>query len=354
MLDATIHSMSVPTIDKSSFKTILIYTGMDTVGDGLVKLPFVRQLRRRFPGAHITWCAGIGPCSYAGTLAPLVTGLIDRVIENARIGTGVLQFLIPTRPLSGERFDLIIDTQRAMIRTLVLKRIRHGVFISGTSNDRFSDMAPVSSTSRPVNFVKGLIALLDRVAPETKDTAALPELGTDAARDTMAANLLPPGPDYVGFAPGAGDKAKIWPLDRFMTVASDQVEKGRVAVFFLGPNEETWIEQIKGRVPDALFPESGIQNDALGGPLLAIALAKRLKAAVSNDSGTGHMLAAGGVPLVSLFSKHNPAKYAPTVDRLAIVDSKDFGGVDPALIAVPTVIDALEHLLSGGTHFSTG
>jgi hypothetical protein len=57
------------------------------------------------------------------------------------------------------------------------------------------------------------------------------------------------------------------------------------------------------------------------------------------------MLAAGGAPLVSLFSKHDPAKYAPRAKRLKIVDSKSFGGTDPALIPVAEVISALDGLL---------
>jgi ADP-heptose:LPS heptosyltransferase len=122
------------------------------------------------------------------------------------------------------------------------------------------------------------------------------------------------------------------------------VEHGRVPVFFLGPQERGLLADIRAAVPGARFPEWEGRSPA--GPIFAIALAERLAAAVANDSGTGHMLAAGGVPLVSLFSKHDPVKYAPRARRLAIIDSKSFGGTDPALIPVNAVSRALSELLA--------
>lgn len=40
--------------------SVLVYVGIDAVGDGLIKLPFVRSLRAAFPAARITWLAGKG------------------------------------------------------------------------------------------------------------------------------------------------------------------------------------------------------------------------------------------------------------------------------------------------------
>ena len=53
-------------------KSVLVYVGLDRVGDGLLKLPFVRGLRRAFPNACLTWFAGKETTVYAGVLAPLV------------------------------------------------------------------------------------------------------------------------------------------------------------------------------------------------------------------------------------------------------------------------------------------
>ena len=63
--------------------SILVYVGLDLVGDGVMKLPFLSALRALYPEARITWLAGQGKTVYAGLLAPLLTGLVDEVIEEA-------------------------------------------------------------------------------------------------------------------------------------------------------------------------------------------------------------------------------------------------------------------------------
>jgi hypothetical protein len=82
-------------------KTILIYTYADVVGDGFVKLPFLRDLRARFPDAHITWCAGVLPTVYAGVLKSLTQGYLDEVLSAAGLGTGIRELFSFRRPLGG-------------------------------------------------------------------------------------------------------------------------------------------------------------------------------------------------------------------------------------------------------------
>ncbi len=107
--------------------TILVYVGRDLMGDGLIKLPFVRALRAAFPDARITWLAGTGTTVYGGPLSPLVAGLIDEIIEDAGIGRKAIELL--RRPLPDREFDLVIDTQRRILTTLILKRIRHRILV---------------------------------------------------------------------------------------------------------------------------------------------------------------------------------------------------------------------------------
>ena len=111
--------------------SVLVYVGFDRIGDGLLKLPFVRGLRAAFPSARITWLAGREDSVYAGVLADLAHGLIDEIIENAGIGLsfGELFHGLSKSPLGGRRFDLIIDTQRIFWTSLSLKRVPLDAFI---------------------------------------------------------------------------------------------------------------------------------------------------------------------------------------------------------------------------------
>jgi ADP-heptose:LPS heptosyltransferase len=317
--------------------SILVYVGLDAVGDGLMKLPFVRALRAAFPAARITWMAGKGHSVYAGSLAPLVVGLVDEVLDQAGIGSKLAE-LVGRRPLAGRSFDLVIDTQRRVLTTLILRRIRHRRFLSAAGNFILSDGRPPWGWRKSAAMVGQLRALVD-LAAGFPVTAAAP-LPDDPATETLAETLLPAGARYVGFAPGAGGRHKCWPLDRFLAVAG---ELAAVPVFLLGPNETAWAEPIRAALPNALLPLQQAEGRAT--PLLTIALARRLAAAVANDSGTGHMLAAADVALVSLFGPTPPEKFAPAATKMAIIRAQDWGGEAMELIPIRAVVGALEKLL---------
>ena len=324
---ATAHSFVMP-------DSILVYVGLDAVGDGLIKLPFVRALRAAFPQSRITWMAGKGHTVYADTLAPLVVGLIDDVLDEADIGSHWRELL--HNPLPDRQFDLIIDTQRRVLTTLILKRIRHGRFISAAAGYVFSDARPPSH-QRPAAMAAQLMSLVTLAGGRT-DTASA-SLPRDSATEALADTLLPPGPRYVGLAPGAGGKHKCWPLERFCSLGASLSTKGFVPVFLLGPAEAEWDDFIRANVPGALLP---LQQTHLATPMLTIALGRRMTAAVANDSGTGHMLAAADIPLVSLFGPTPARKFAPGAARLTVVQAQDFGA--DSMDAIPTAaVEAALH-----------
>jgi ADP-heptose:LPS heptosyltransferase len=318
--------------------TICVYVGLDAFGDGLMKLPFLRALRRAFPRARVTWLAGKGRSAFAHELEPLASGLIDEAIENAGVGSRVGELF--ERPLAGRRFDLVIDTQRRVLTTLILRRIAHGRFVSGAAGFMLSDLKPKPPYRKPPSMVRQMLDLVEVAS----DGPARPDapLSLDVATGCAAAELLPSGPAYVGLAPGAGGREKCWPLANYIALAAGLVRDGAVPVFILGPNEAQWIEPSLG-VAGAVLP---LQQAARRGiavtPMLTIALARRMKAAVANDSGGGHMLAAGDVKLVSLFGPTSPAKFAPLCPCLTVLRAQDFGGEEMDKIPVDAVRRALK------------
>ena len=317
-------------------KSIAIYSCGEVIGDGLYKLPFVQECRRRFPAAKITWIAGLGPSVFSNLLAPLLDGLVDEVIEEANIGT-FGQLINSSAPINGRRFDLVLDTQRNGMRTICARRIRHGVFLSSTARFFFSSRRPANQTVFPRSLLGQFTFLLDLVSESPGGVPEPIRVGPEFLKS--AAKVLPDGPRYVGFAPGAGDKTKTWPLDRFISLARARVEAEDVPVFILGPDERDWTEHIRHAIPQAVMP------DTSEGPALVTALGSRMIAAVANDSGAGHMLALSQVPLVSIYSKADPMKYVLNIPRLVVIDSKTYGGTDPSLIPLADVASALESLL---------
>ena len=108
-------------------------------------------------------------------------------------------------------------------------------------------------------------------------------------------------------------------------------------VVFLGPGEREWDERIRSELPEAILPLSSDSS-----PALTIALGRLLGAAVANDSGAGHLLAAAEVPLFLLFGPTPPEKFAPFTPRLTIIRAQNFGG--SVMQAIP--VDAVDESVS--------
>lgn len=327
------------TKDTAEPTSILVYVGLDLIGDATMKLPFVHGLRAAFPRARITWLAGKGKTVFADAMAPLVAGAIDEVIEDAGIGSRHAE-LLGRRPLAGRSFDLVIDTQRRVLTTLILRRIRHRRFISAAAGFYLSDAAPPGRRS-PRSMAKQLSQLL--ALARGREVAWSGGIRVGAEAEAEAARLLPPGPEYVGFAPGAGMEIKRWPLDRFVAVAREQVARGRVPVFLLGPAEGGLVAAIRAEVPEARLPLQEVRDLS---PAITIGLAARLAAAVANDCGAGHLIAASGAAMVSLFGPTPAAKFAPFAARLAVLEAQTWGGAEMERIPVAAVQDALEEILA--------
>lgn len=324
---------------------VLVYVGLDRVGDGLIKLPFVRALRAAVPDGELIWLAGKGASAYRTSLSPLVEGLLDAVVDEADIGVSWTE-MVGARPLASQHFDLVIDTQRRVPTSLILKRISTDRFVSGSADWLLSDVRPPRGHVSPVRLVEQLLelcALGTGVATGPDAPLNLPEEALEVAE-----RLLPvqPGAVYVGLAPGAGGKHKCWPLDHFVTTARSLSQSGRVPVFILGPEEAEMAAPLAAVAPEALFPLQQRAAQAMGAPpVLTIALAARLSAGVANDSGGGHMLAAAGVPLVSLFGPTDPGKFAPWTPNLTLLRAQSYGGDAMTLIPPTAVLQAVEKAL---------
>lgn len=321
-------------------QTVLIYSMGEVIGDGLIKLPFIAGLRAAFPDARISWCAAKGETVYTGPLKAVVQGYIDEVILDGSNGAKPLDSMPWSKPFGGRKFDVVIDTQENLRRSGVARRGAEGRFVSAARQARSKDW-PVAVTDRLARLL--VLATDGQGAPK-------PLVLTNSDALKAAEILLPSGPTYVGLAPGAGGQDKRWPLENYLDLARRIVAKGWTPVFFFGPDEAEDAAVAAREVPQALQPERN-RTDGLPvkGPLLVIALAGRLAAGVANDAGPGHMLAAGGAPLVSLQQDRRKAvKFRPAAARLEMLVAEDYGSGMGAL-PVDTVWAALEKLVSGAS-----
>lgn len=338
--------------------SILVYISSNpdnAIGEHLIKMPFMLALREAFPDARITWVPGLGKGVFEGPLTPLLGHLVDEVITDLDLKNTLAAAILGGNPLPGRRFDLIIDTQRAPLRTLQLRKIPHDRFISAAWNWMLSDDKPPADLRNRRRLVMQMLALSAAACGRT--IMPPPQVPLAEGYRTAAAALLPDGPTYIGLAPGAGNQVngKLWPLESYIAVARQQSTAGRVPVFILGPSEAGWMTDIQAAVPTALFP---LQDDTTPadwrGIPLTIALGQRMAVSVANCSGVGHMLGLGGRAMVSLFGPTNPAKYLPYAAHAEAVRAQDFQAdpkvsLDMTLIPVTAVCNAIERCLTDAT-----
>jgi ADP-heptose:LPS heptosyltransferase len=308
-----------------------------------MKIPFLRALRGTWPQARITWLAGAGRTVYAGPLRPLVAPYLDEIIEEAGIGLGPLELL--RRPLAGRRFDVVIDTQRRVLTTLILKRARHRTFVSGAAGFRLSDRRPPGPYSKPAAMVEQLLDLVRAAAGQAPALAPPPTLPEPYEAAARAA--LPEGEIYLGLVPGAGGRQKCWPRERYVALAREAAARGWRPAFVLGPSERDWLAALREAAPAARFPlqDRAVPAELAPSPLFTVAVGQCLALAVTNDCGTAHMLAAAGTPLVSLFGPSAPRKFAPSTPDLTVIRAQDFGGEAMAAIPLAAVLAAVARKL---------
>jgi ADP-heptose:LPS heptosyltransferase len=115
--------------------------------------------------------------------------------------------------------------------------------------------------------------------------------------------------------PGSGSKRKVWPLDRFLTLARIlQDHLGSKILIVLGPAESPEIQ--KG------FEEGGVIQCILAKGLTLLQLASVMEGCwffIGNDSGISHMAAALGLPTMVIFGPTDHRVWSPRGEKTSVV-----------------------------------
>ncbi len=334
-------------------ETILVHGKDQPIGDAFLQARFFHALRCRYPKAHITFAVSLGGSAYADHLKSAMAPYLDAVLthQGLSLDRQALNPLAP-RPLAGRRFDLVIDFEKVWWQTLIVRRVRHRCFVSASKHFIFSHCWP-RDWRKPAHLSEQYLMLLDALGTPQKQAVPPPNfLCPD--RVAQAATLLPPGPKYIGLVPGAGDRGKCWPLERYCAVARALTDQGLVPVFLLGPAEADFVPILRATFDAPLIPAwqgtaaAGklVFHPAFSSPLMTVALGRHLHAAVTNDCGIAHMLAAAQTPLLTLFGYTNPTKYRPLSPRSHILSARQYGAATPEAIPVADVLSALAPLIA--------
>jgi ADP-heptose:LPS heptosyltransferase len=324
-------------------RPIAVLVDREGLGDALLKLPFLRAVRRAFPGRALWWIA-THQTAMAHEMAPWVADLIDRTIEHAGLTVPARKVVPRLRALPP--FDLVFDS-RTRFMTVLLARmlLSHRAFYACLPGYLLSTRRPPGRILRPRHIAARMLSLADAAAGRPAEYEGTFALSPAAVQ--LAAFRLPEGPAYVGLAVGSREVRKNWPLANFIALAGMLERAGRMPVFLIGPRERDLLVVLRARVPSALVLDADPVDPAVKlRPLeLAMAIGRRLAAAVANDSGIGHLLGALGTPLVSLFGPSDPERWRPFTASGAVLRAQAFGGTTMDAIPVEPVFAAVQSLI---------
>ena len=323
-------------------KKILIYSGQDQIGDAIIKLPFLYYLRKEFPSDKIIWMTQLGTV-YKKELSIFINDYIDEFYDNTNLNLAPWKKISYNHNLENDNFDLIIDTQKSVRRTLALNRISSKCFISSSANFLFSSIKPKLIKKNNQYYLNDLLELLSLYSGNTiknKFTLEVP----DKIKKSLS-KFFSIKNNYFGIAPGAGQDNKIWHIENYIKLAKHFQNEGYKIVIFLGPLEKLMKEKFNSELTNLIYPEDLLKE--FNSPQVVMASTSFLKCAVSNDSGTSHMLSTNLCPLIKLFGPKNSIKFTPDyLNKIMNIKANQFGDNKINNIPVDYVIAQSEKIIN--------
>ena len=289
---------------------------MSSLGDVLHTLPFVAELRERFPHARLTWL--VHP-QFSGFVPdpPMVDEVIyfDKVKFNKMsLGKKWSCFKEMRSLLHSRNFDLVIDMQ-GLFKSAVLAAI------SGCDNRiGYCEMREGSGlVSKAITGAHAKDHVIERyldvaryLGCAVKDIRfPMPDLQKEwqAVQEKTEAVKEP----YVVLVPGARWETKKWPIEYFSELAEMILRDGKQVVLAGGPEDTSLGSQITRLSPGVtdLTGKTGLRE--LG------ALIQHSTAYISGDTGPLFIAAAMKRPLIALYGPTRPDRTGPYGSSEAVI-----------------------------------
>jgi heptosyltransferase I len=268
---------------------------LSALGDVCNAIAAARALKRRFPGARVTWIVG----KPAHRLVADLPG-IEFIVFDKHAGPGELVRL--RRALGGRRFDVLLHMQVSARANLVAALVRAGRRIGfDPGRAREGHGLVVGERIPAIRFQHQAEALWSfaRVLGAEVEPADRPPPIRDADR-AFAHQHQPESGRAVLISPCSSHPKRNWRADRYAAVADWVIEHtGRPVVLVGGPSTT---ERATGDAIVAAMrrrPVDLIGRDTLG---QSLAMLERAACVVAPDSGPVHFAAALGTPVVGLYA----------------------------------------------------
>lgn len=292
--------------------------GTNWVGDAVMTIPALRQLRRLFPNAHLT----LATRAWAQGLFADADFLDDLQVHE---GGGLRSVVKQVRQWRKGKFDLAVLLPNSLETALVASLARVPLRIGYATDGRQAllthplDLPEWRDSKHEVFYYSNIVARLEWLIKheqtflETQPDASL-EVSDDRkakALDFLRAHGIKGGGDnraLVALCPGSiNSRAKRWPAERYAALADQLIDELGAEVIIVGSSGETQV---------SLEVTRQMRNQPLlltGKTELAelVAILSQVDLLVANDTGPAHIASALGRHTLVIFGPTNPLTTRP-------------------------------------------
>jgi len=298
----------------TSVKRIIV-RGTNWVGDAMMTLPALRELRRLFPDAHITlatrsWAKGL----FVGA------EFVDELQIND--GRGIRSFFQQVRAWRKGRFDLAIlltnSFESALVAALAGVPIRIGYASDGRARllTNAIELPEWRSTRHEIFYYLRIVAELEwlfthqQTFLDVQPDASLDvsDVRKDEARLLLQRQGVHEEGPVIALCPGSiNSRAKRWSAESYAVLADRCVDSLGAQILLIGSKEELDVSrQVADRMQNKPIMLTG-QTDVAE----IVAVLSVTDLLITNDTGPAHIAAALGRPTLVIFGPTNPLTTRP-------------------------------------------
>ncbi|CAN5131636.1 glycosyltransferase family 9 protein [soil metagenome] len=281
------------------------------IGDTILTVPFLRNLRHSFPDANIDVLVGpqsgevLQGCPFVNRFITFDTTRFHKYDKGEGKANSYWSYV---KQLRKEKYDLVFVLKRswssAFLALLIGAKYRIGYATEGRQilltkgipwnkhiHEVDSTLEVLSGANLPIQD-----RFLDAWISEDEDNeirAIVPELATGKTKVLIHAAAAHPD--------------KVYPLDRWAEVMKIVAPQLNCDFYFTGAEQDYLLYE-------ELQQLSGLKGFNLAGKLSlrqSMALYRRMNVSMCVDSGPAHLSAAVGVPTVALFGPTDPIRWRP-------------------------------------------
>jgi heptosyltransferase-2 len=295
----------------------VVVRGVNWVGDAVMTVPALRELRRVLPHAHITlatrsWAEGL----FADT------DFIDDLLIYDRRPRDIRAVARQTREWRRRRFDLALLFQNAFEAALISTAARVPVRMGYATDGRralLTHALPLPhwrDERHEVFYYLNLVAELEELLygasrieeHEPQLALNISEERKSQAREFLASQGVMMDRSLVALCPGStNSRAKRWPAERYAALADRFIAETGANVLLIGsPDELEVSREVEERMNHHPIMLTGHTDLAQAVAVLSLA-----DVLITNDTGPAHIAAALNRPTLVIFGPTDPRTTRP-------------------------------------------